>query len=226
MCTFRKWVTRNPVIPSVSTEDRGWVDTSVPLTRKRTWLLPTANVFVDLPSASSSLIASCPVQSTTVGVSLPTRSLGITRRSRRARSMSYARRHSTNVCPGNRVRYKCILRHAVRDILAGRNSIRGATDQRGDNQAEVFRWVSSPQRGPCSEIWAHRPTALIVSTMGPIPVSGVLEGVGEPGRILTSDPRLRRPMSRPPSSESGRCFYLEPIRLARRESSQVPLPPW
>ena len=32
--------------------------------------------------------------------------LGITRRSRRARSMSYARRHSTNVCPGNRVRYK------------------------------------------------------------------------------------------------------------------------
>ena len=33
------------------------------------------------------------------------RSLGITRRSRRARSMSYARRHSTNVCPGNRVRY-------------------------------------------------------------------------------------------------------------------------
>ena len=34
------------------------------------------------------------------------RSLGIKRRSRRARSMSYARRHSTNVCPGNRVRYK------------------------------------------------------------------------------------------------------------------------
>ena len=33
------------------------------------------------------------------------RSLGITRRSRRARSMSYARRHSTNVCPGNQVRY-------------------------------------------------------------------------------------------------------------------------
>ena len=33
------------------------------------------------------------------------RSLGIKRRSRRARSMSYARRHSTNVCPGNRVRY-------------------------------------------------------------------------------------------------------------------------
>ena len=33
------------------------------------------------------------------------RSLGITRRSRRARSMSYARRHSINVCPGNRVRY-------------------------------------------------------------------------------------------------------------------------
>ena len=33
------------------------------------------------------------------------RRLGITRRSRRARSMSYARRHSTNVCPGNRVRY-------------------------------------------------------------------------------------------------------------------------
>ena len=33
------------------------------------------------------------------------RSLGITRRSRRARSMSYARRHSTNVCPRNRVRY-------------------------------------------------------------------------------------------------------------------------
>ena len=32
--------------------------------------------------------------------------LGITRRSRRARSMCYARRHSTNVCPGNRVRYK------------------------------------------------------------------------------------------------------------------------
>ena len=32
------------------------------------------------------------------------RSLGITRRSRRARSMSYARRHSTNVCPGNRGR--------------------------------------------------------------------------------------------------------------------------
>ena len=32
------------------------------------------------------------------------RSLGITRRSRRARSMSYARRHGTNVCPGNRVR--------------------------------------------------------------------------------------------------------------------------
>ena len=28
MCTFRKWVTRNPVIPSVSTADRGWVDTS------------------------------------------------------------------------------------------------------------------------------------------------------------------------------------------------------
>ena len=36
------------------------------------------------------------------------RSLGITRRSRRARSMSYARRHSTNVCPGNRVRYKAL----------------------------------------------------------------------------------------------------------------------
>ena len=35
------------------------------------------------------------------------RSLGITRRSRRARSMSYARRHSINVCPGNRVRYSC-----------------------------------------------------------------------------------------------------------------------
>ena len=34
------------------------------------------------------------------------RSLGIKRRSRRARSMSYARRHSTNVCPGNRVRYR------------------------------------------------------------------------------------------------------------------------
>ena len=33
------------------------------------------------------------------------RSLGIKRRSRRARSLSYARRHSTNVCPGNRVRY-------------------------------------------------------------------------------------------------------------------------
>ena len=33
------------------------------------------------------------------------RSLGITRRSRRARSMSYARRHSTNMCLGNRVRY-------------------------------------------------------------------------------------------------------------------------
>ena len=35
------------------------------------------------------------------------RSLGIKRRSRRARSMSCARRHSTNVCPGNRVRYNC-----------------------------------------------------------------------------------------------------------------------
>ena len=34
------------------------------------------------------------------------RSLGITRRSRRARSMCYARRPSTNVCPGNRVRYR------------------------------------------------------------------------------------------------------------------------
>ena len=30
----------------------------------------------------------------------------VSRRSRRARSMSCARRHSTNVCPGNRVRYK------------------------------------------------------------------------------------------------------------------------
>ncbi len=192
MCTFRKWVTRNPVIPSVSTEDRGWVDTSVPLTRKRTWLLPTANVFVDLPSASSSLIASCPVQSTTVGVSLPTRSLGITRRSRRARSMSYARRHSTNVCPGNRVRYKCILRHAVRDILAGRNSIRGATDQRGDNQAEVFRWVSSPQRGPCSEIWAHRPTALIeVSGAGAGPSSPPPTPPCERSSVSESDEHVR-----------------------------------
>ena len=36
ICTFRKWVTRNPVIPSASTADRGWVDTAVPLTRKRT----------------------------------------------------------------------------------------------------------------------------------------------------------------------------------------------
>ncbi len=35
--------------------------------------------------------------------------LGITRRSRRARSMGYARRHSTNVCPGNRVRYSAVL---------------------------------------------------------------------------------------------------------------------
>ena len=34
------------------------------------------------------------------------RSLGIKRRSRRARSMSYARRHSTNMCLGNRVRYR------------------------------------------------------------------------------------------------------------------------
>ena len=31
------------------------------------------------------------------------------------------------------------------------------------------------------------------STTAPIPVSGVVEGVGAPGRILTNDPRLRRP---------------------------------
>ena len=42
------------------------------------------------------------------------RSLGITRRSRRARSTSYARRHSTNVCPGNRVRYIVEKVYAVR----------------------------------------------------------------------------------------------------------------
>ena len=44
------------------------------------------------------------------------RSLGIKRRSRRARSMSYARRHSTNVCPGNRVRY--ILRLSKKENTA------------------------------------------------------------------------------------------------------------
>ena len=37
------------------------------------------------------------------------RSLGIKRRSRRARRMSYARRHRTNVCPGNRVRYMVMM---------------------------------------------------------------------------------------------------------------------
>ena len=46
------------------------------------------------------------------------RSLGITRRSRRARSMSYARRHSTNVCPGNRVRYSLYPREEVRTALS------------------------------------------------------------------------------------------------------------
>ena len=38
MCTFRKWVSCNLVIPSVSTADRGCVETSVPFTRKRTSL--------------------------------------------------------------------------------------------------------------------------------------------------------------------------------------------
>ena len=47
------------------------------------------------------------------------RSLGIKRRSRRARSMSYARRHSTNVCPGNRVRYKPGKSAATRRIRTG-----------------------------------------------------------------------------------------------------------
>ena len=51
MCTSSRWVIRNPVIPSVSTVDRGCDVTSVPFTKKRTWELPTstASVFDDRP---------------------------------------------------------------------------------------------------------------------------------------------------------------------------------
>ena len=51
MCRSSRWVTRNPVIPSVSTADRGCDVTSVPFTKKRTWELPTstASVFDDRP---------------------------------------------------------------------------------------------------------------------------------------------------------------------------------
>ena len=49
----------------------------MPFTRKRTWELPTstASTFVERPWPSRSLIASCAVQSTTVGVSSPIRFL-------------------------------------------------------------------------------------------------------------------------------------------------------
>ncbi len=40
--------------------------------------------------------------------------------------MSYARRHSTNVCPGNRVRYRTKLGMALKELLPG-----GPQGQRG-----------------------------------------------------------------------------------------------
>ncbi len=51
ICTSSRWVIRNPVMPSVSTADRGCDVTSVPFTRKRTWELPTSteSVFLDRP---------------------------------------------------------------------------------------------------------------------------------------------------------------------------------
>ncbi len=51
ICTSSRWVTRNPVVPSVSTADRDCDVTSVPFTRKRTWELPTSmeSVFLDRP---------------------------------------------------------------------------------------------------------------------------------------------------------------------------------
>ena len=70
------------------------------IARSRSKRSPAESFRTSRPSAS-------PWPTSWSGTTRPgvSRSLGITRRSRRARSMSYARRHSTNVCPGNRVRY-------------------------------------------------------------------------------------------------------------------------
>ena len=80
---------------------------------------PTAESFrTSRPSAPPWPTSWC--GTTRPGVS---RSLGIKRRSRRARSMSYARRHSTNVCPGNRVRYRRSVEMRKHDQECERNLV-------------------------------------------------------------------------------------------------------
>ena len=51
MCMLSRCVTRRPVMPSVSTSERGCVATSVPFTRKRTVspAASTESVFIDEP---------------------------------------------------------------------------------------------------------------------------------------------------------------------------------
>ncbi len=93
-----------------------------------------------------------------------------------------------------------------------------ASDHRSVSPMSTF--VRSSGHKARSQPWSGDRTAMFPrfwSTMGPTPVSGVLEGVGEPGRILTSDPRLSH--NGTTGSNSQRVGYVASWSTAQRRAT-------